>query len=83
MNKIFIEDFYDWHPTVLMASQSHYDMQKFERTTIRLYSEIDYMMNTVNYSVSESLDGEIKYWKFNKLDDAVDFYNERLDAWAI
>ena len=79
MNKIFIEDFYDWHPMVLMASQSHYNRQKFESTTIRLYSEIDYMTNTVNYSVSELTNGETCHWKFNRLDDAVDFYNERLD----
>lgn len=78
MDKLWVEDFYDWHPTVLMASQSHYDMQKFERTIIRLYSEIDYMTNTVNYSVSESTDGETCHWKFNRLDDAVDCYNERL-----
>ena len=78
MDKLLVGDFYDWHPTVLMASQSHYDIQKFERTTIRLYSEIDYMTNTVNYSVSESTDGGTCHWKFNRLDDAVDCYNERL-----
>ena len=78
MDKLWVEDFYDWHPTVLMASQSHYDMQKFERTIIRLYSEISYMTNTVNYSVSESTDGETCHWEFNRLDDAVDCYNERL-----
>lgn len=78
MDKLKVNDFYGWHPMVLMASQSHYDMQKFERTTIRLYSEIDYMTNTVNYSVSESTDGETRHLEFNRLDDAVNCYNERL-----
>lgn len=78
MNKIFIEDFYDWHPTTLMASKSRYNEYTFKHTVVRLYSEADYKMNILNYSVSESLDGEIRYWKFIRLDDAVDFYNEQL-----
>ena len=78
MNKIFIEDFYDWHPSTLMASKSHYDERTFKSTVVRLYSETDYKMNILNYSVSESLDGEIRYWKFSRLDDAIDFYNEQL-----
>ena len=78
MNKIFVEDFYDWHPTTLMASKSHYNIRTSERTIIRLYSEADYTTNTLNYSVSESTDGGICYWKFNRLNDAVDCYNEQL-----
>ena len=78
MNKIFVEDFYDWHPTTLMASKSHYNIRTSERTIIRLYSEVDYTTNTLNYSVSESTDGGICYWKFNRLNDAVDCYNEQL-----
>ena len=78
MNKIFVEDFYDWHPTTLMASKSHYNIRTSERTIIRLYSEADYKTNTLNYSVSESTDGGICYWKFNRLNDAVDCYNEQL-----
>ena len=77
-NKVFVEDFYDWHPSTLMASKSHYDIHTSERTIVRLYSEADYTTNTLNYSVSESLDGEIRYWKFSRLDDAVDFYNDQL-----
>lgn len=80
MNKIFIEDFYDWHPSTLMASKSHYNIHTSERTIVRLYSEIDYETDTVSYSVSESINGGIQYWKFYRLDDAVYCYNKRLDT---
>ena len=79
-NKVFVEDFYDWHPSTLMASKSHYDIHTSERTIVRLYSEVDYTTNTLNYSVSESTDGGTCYWKFNRLNDAVDCYNERLST---
>ena len=80
MNKIFIEDFYDWHPTIEMASKSYYDIHTSERTIVKLYSEVDYTTNTLNYSVSESTDGGTCYWKFNRLNDAVDCYNQRLST---
>lgn len=80
MNKIFVEDFYDWNPTTLMASKSFCNALTHERTIIRLYSEIDYETNTVSYSVSESINGGIQYWKFYRLDDAVYCYNRKLNG---
>ena len=70
----------DWHPTIEMASKSYYDIHTSERTIVKLYSEVDYTTNTLNYSVSESTDGGTCYWKFNRLNDAVDCYNERLST---
>ena len=78
MNKIFVEDLYDWHPTIEMASKTLYDKGTSQHIIVRLYSEIDYEKEELRYTVSESAKGGIFYWNFNILDDAVDCYNKRL-----
>ena len=83
MNKIFVEDFYDWHPTIEMASKTLYDKGTSQHIIVRLYSEIDYEKEELRYTVSESVKGGIFYWNFNILDDAVDCYNKRLIIYEV
>lgn len=77
-NKIFVEDFYDWHPTTLMASKSFYDVSKDERTVVRLYSEENFKTSELSYLVSVSNNGDIDQSRFECLIDAINFYNERI-----
>lgn len=72
MNKIFAEDFYDWHPTTLMAVDS------VDGTTITLYSQINYEKEELSYTVYDTSDEGVAYSNFDALDDAVNCYNERL-----
>lgn len=78
MDRLWVEDFYDWHPSTLMASKSHYDIHTSERTTVRLYSEIDYETEEITYKVSVSHNDDIDYTEFHYLFNAVDFYNNKL-----
>lgn len=78
MNKIFVEDFYDLHPTTLLAGKSFSNGYKNERVTVRLHSEVDYEKEELSYTVSEELKGGVLYWHFDSLDNAVNCYNERL-----
>lgn len=77
MNKIFAEDFYDWHPTTLMASKSFYD-----GTVVRLYSEDNFKTSELSYLVSVSNNGDIDQSRFECLIDAINFYNERMVQYA-
>lgn len=78
MDKLWVEDFYDWHPTVLMASKSFYDVSKDERTVVRLYSEDNFKTSELSYLVSVSNNGDIDQSRFECLIDAINFYNERI-----
>lgn len=75
MDKLKVEDFYDWHPKIQMACESFYNIHNKERITIALYSNY---IKGWKYSVVKSSYGGILYWNFNSLNDAVDFYNKRI-----
>lgn len=72
MNKILTEDFYDWHPTTLMAVDS------VGGTVITLYSQTNYEKEELSYTVYDTSDEGVAYWNFDVLDDAVNCYNKRV-----
>ena len=78
MDKLWVEDFYDWHPTTLMASKSFYDVSKDERTVVRLYSKENFKTSELSYLVSVSNNGDIDQSRFECLIDAINSYNERM-----
>lgn len=78
MDKLLVEDFYDWHPSTLMASKSFYDVSKDERTIVRLYSENNFKTSELSYLVSVLNNGDIDQSRFECLIDAINFYNERI-----
>lgn len=77
MNKIFVEDFYEWRPDVLMASSSIYDKIRQEYIVIRLYSYINYRTEEVDYAVYVSCE-PVRFERFNWAQDAIDYYNQKL-----
>ena len=78
MNKIFVEDFYDWHPTTLMASKSFRNMWKDETIVVRLCSETNYETGEITYKVYISHNENIDCKEFRYLVNAVAYYNEQL-----
>lgn len=75
MDKLKVEDFYNWRPRIEMACKSFYNMRNKERITIGLYSNYT---KGWKYTVVKSSDGGIIYWNFYTLDKAVDFYNKKI-----
>lgn len=78
MDKLKVNDFYDWHPTTLMASESFHNVFKDKRTVVRLYSEENFKTSELSYLVSVSNNGDIDQSRFECLIDAINFYNERM-----
>lgn len=78
MGKISVEDFYGRHPDTVMASESVYDAMKMEDVLIRLCSVNDYRAQKFIYYVYTSY-GNFEF--FNCLQDAVDYYNKKLEEY--
>ena len=77
MNRLNMEDFYDWHPEVEMASTmtGNTDGTKL----VRLTAKLDFLDETISYIVSiKDINGRTCCWEYDYLNDAIDCYNEEL-----
>lgn len=61
-------DFYDWYPEVLMAANG----------STRLCCTLDFKYQKIKYKVSYFMNNRRKEMSFNVLEDAVNYYNERI-----
>lgn len=78
MNKLNMEDFYDWHPEVEMAGimTSTMDGTKL----VRLTAKLDFLDEAISYIVSvKDINGRKCCWEYDYLNDAIDCYNEELE----
>ena len=78
MNRLNVEDFYNWHPIVEMASTTLSTLDSIN--TVRLTAKFDFLDETIFYMVSvKDINGKIHCWEYDYLNDAVDCYNKELE----
>lgn len=79
MDRLNVEDFYDWHPEVEMSGimTSMIDGTKL----VRLTAKLDFLDETISYIVSvKDINGRTCCWEYDYLNDAIDCYNEELEG---
>lgn len=83
MGKLHVDDFYNFHPEVLMASESIYDWKQRDSIIIRLYSVGNYRTQKIQYYVyvSSCSDNSANFTYFDCLQDAIDYYNKKLEEY--
>ena len=78
MNRLNMEDFYNWHPAVEMAGMmiSMVDGTKL----VRLTAKLGFSDETISYIVSvKDINDKTCCWEYDYLNDAIDCYNEELE----
>ena len=79
MNRLNMEDFYNWHPIVEMAGimTSTIDGTKL----VRLTAKLDFLDETISYIVSvKDINGKTYCWEYDYLNNAIDCYNDESEG---
>lgn len=78
MNRLNMEDFYDWHPMVEMAGTmiSMVDGMK----SVRLTAKLDFSDETIDYVITfRDADGEYTS-EYDSLESAIWYFNKKIEG---
>ena len=76
MNRLNMEDFYDWHPEVEMAGVMTTDGTKLVRLTARL----DFLDETIDYIVTVTDTDGTYYYEYDYLSHAILYFNKEVEG---
>ena len=78
MNRLNVEDFYNWQPMVEMAGTILSTLDSINNT-VRLTAKLDFHDETIDYVVTFRDSYGIYCMEYDRLEDAVYCYNKKLE----